>query len=155
EGEVTLRVVGTIRDFSWALGTIFLNRRDYREHWHDHRTDIFDVYAKPGYDVRAVKETIAARLGARHDLHPLTRSELVGGIDRVLERVYGIMYGQQVVVMLVAALGVITSLMISVLQRRREIGLLRAVGAARRQVIHSVLAEACLMGAIGTLLGVA
>jgi putative ABC transport system permease protein len=84
----------------------------------------------------------------------LTRAELVESIDRVIERVYGIAYGQQVVVMLVAALGVITSLLISVLQRRREMGLLRAVGAAQTQVIHSVLAEACLMGLFGTALGI-
>jgi putative ABC transport system permease protein len=45
------------------------------------------------------------------------------------------------------------ALLISVIQRRRELGLLRAVGATRGQVIRTVLAEAFLMGAIGTLLG--
>jgi putative ABC transport system permease protein len=55
--------------------------------------------------------------------------------------------------MVVAALGVVMALLISVLQRRRELGLLRAVGASRLQVIRSVLAEASLMGVIGTLIG--
>ncbi len=95
-----------------------------------------------------------ARFAARYGLFPATRAELMADIDQVIERVYGIAYGQQIVVMLVAALGVIMSLLISVLQRRREMGLLRAVGAAQTQVIHSVLAEACLMGALGTALGV-
>src|SRR5947209_9472452 len=62
-------------------------------------------------------------------------------------------FGQQIVVMFVAALGVVTALLISVLQRRRELGLLRAIGASRAQVIRSVLAEASLMGVIGTLIG--
>jgi ABC-type antimicrobial peptide transport system permease subunit len=60
----------------------------------------------------------------------LTCAELVESIDRVIERVYGIAI-QQVVVMLVAALGVITSLLISVLQRRREMGQ-RSRSAPRR-----------------------
>jgi len=58
-------------------------------------------------------------------------------------------------VAVVAALGVVMALLISVLQRRRELGLLRAVGATQPQVLKSVLAEAMLMGALGTLLGFA
>jgi putative ABC transport system permease protein len=153
-GPVTLQIVDTVVDYSWNLGTLYLNRRDYLRHWQDARADMVDVYVKPGASPQAVKEKIAARFGARYGLFPVTRAELMSNIDEVINRVYGIAYGQQVVVMLVAALGVITSLLISVLQRRREMGLLRAVGAARTQVIHSVLAEACLMGALGTALGI-
>jgi putative ABC transport system permease protein len=153
-GPIALRVVGKVIDFSWALGTVYINRRDYLEHWKDTKVDLYDIYVRPGHTPQEVKEKVASSFGARYDLKPLTRAELVENIDRVIERVYGIAYGQQVVVMLVAALGVITSLLISVLQRRREMGLLRAVGAARSQVVHSVLAEACLMGALGTALGV-
>ena len=72
----------------------------------------------------------------------------------MVEKVYGVAYAQQIVVMIVAGLGVITALLISVLQRKHEMGLLRAIGASRGQVIYSVLAEACLMGIIGTLIGV-
>jgi putative ABC transport system permease protein len=153
-GPVALRVVGTVVDYSWNLGTLYVNRRDYIAHWQDTRADMIDVYVKPGYSPDQVKEKIATRLGARYGVFPATRLQLVDDIDRIIERVYGIAYGQQIVVMLVAGLGVITSLLISVLQRRREMGLLRAIGAPQSQVIHSVLAEACLMGALGTTLGV-
>ena len=54
----------------------------------------------------------------------------------------------------VAALGVVTALLISVLQRKRELGLLLALGATPSQVLRSVLAEAILMGLFGTALGV-
>ena len=42
---------------------------------------------------------------------------------------------------------------LSIVERTRELGLLRAIGASRAQVIRSVLAEACLMGVIGTVIG--
>jgi putative ABC transport system permease protein len=48
---------------------------------------------------------------------------------------------------------VVSALFISVLQRRRELGLLRAVGASRGQVLGTVLAEAALMGLFGALIG--
>jgi putative ABC transport system permease protein len=66
---------------------------------------------------------------------------------------YVLAYLQQIVVGVVAALGVVTALLISVLQRKRELGLLLAVGATPGQVIRSVLAEAVLMGLFGTVLG--
>jgi ABC-type antimicrobial peptide transport system permease subunit len=58
------------------------------------------------------------------------------------------------VVGVVAALGVVTALLISVLQRKRELGLLLAVGATPGQVLRSVMAEAVLMGLFGTALGI-
>src|SRR5439155_15976043 len=77
-------------------------------------------------------------------------NELVAGFIR---RMYTLAYMQQIAVGVVAALGVVMALLISVLQRRRELGLLRAVGATQGQILHTLLAEATLMGIIGTILG--
>jgi len=49
----------------------------------------------------------------------------------------------------IALLGVVNSLFASVLDRVREIGLLRAVGATRRQVVHAIVLEATIVGAAG------
>src|SRR5262249_10318100 len=97
---------------------------------------------------------LAARDWARsYSLCALTRAEYRGALSSILNRVYGLAYAQQVIVALVALLGVISALFISVLQRRRELGLLRAVGATRGQLLLSVLAEATLMGLIGAAIG--
>ena len=74
-------------------------------------------------------------------------------LDEMIQQLFGVVYAQQAVVGIVAAIGVVTALLISVLQRRRELGLLRAVGASRAQVLRSVLAEAVLMGLIGAACG--
>ena len=140
-------------DYSWNHGSIIMNRQDYVKHYKDDKVDVFDLYLKPGSDSLAAKDAMLKKFGAQYGLHALTRRELQERIDGMIEGLYGIAYGQQVVVMLVAALGVVFALMISVLQRRREMGLLRAIGASRSQVIRSVLAEACLMGIIGTGIG--
>jgi putative ABC transport system permease protein len=115
--------------------------------------DVFDLYLAEGADPLQVRDDINHKLAAQHGLIVQTRDELQSYIDGMIERLYGIAYAQLVVVMCVAALGVITSLMISVLQRRREMGLLRAIGASQVQVVRSVLAEATLMGFLGTLIG--
>ncbi|WP_410971690.1 FtsX-like permease family protein, partial [Salmonella sp. SAL4437] len=71
----------------------------------------------------------------------------------MLDRIFLIAYLQQIIVAVVATLGVVMALLISVLQRRRELGLLRAVGATQPQILKTVLAEAALMGLLGTVLG--
>jgi putative ABC transport system permease protein len=150
--EVQLLVIGRIVDYSWNHGTIFVDRQEYKRWW-DNKVKFFDVYVKPGADVERVKETLAYKFGAQNGLVVKTRQELQEMIDSVIERLYAIALSLQFVVMVVAALGVVMALLISVLQRRREMGLLRAIGASRSQVVRSFLAEAFLMGLIGTFIG--
>ncbi len=152
-GQVDLRVLGIQADLTWGLGTIMIHRRDYLRHWQDDHVDVLDVYLHDPQAATQFKEVLLAKFGATHGLFPMTRNELKAYTDQLIEQVYSIAYAQQIVVMLVAALGVVTALVISVLQRRRELGMLRAIGASRGQVIHTVLAEACLMGLLGAVIG--
>ncbi|OGW39654.1 MAG: hypothetical protein A2010_01545 [Nitrospirae bacterium GWD2_57_9] len=56
--------------------------------------------------------------------------------------------------MLIACLGIIVTLLASVLERTREIGILRSIGMLRRQVSQVVVVESMLLGVIGGVLGV-
>jgi putative ABC transport system permease protein len=155
KGEVAFRVIGAVVDYSWPLGTVMLNQRDYEKYWNDLSVTLFDVYVRRGHDPAAVKEMIrnSPELGTKYDLRPMTRTDLKAHIDEMIELLFGIAYGQLIVVMLVAGLGMVTALLISVLQRRREMGMLRAIGASQARVVFLVLTEAFLMGIIGIVLG--
>src|SRR5262249_20004744 len=123
--------------------------------FHDPLVDAFDIYLRPGSNAEAVRETVARRWGAEQSLVVMSRSELRSLVIDLVRRMDALAYSQEAVIGLVAALGVVTALLISGLQRQRELGLLRAVGASRAQVLRSVLAEAVLMGAVGAVLGLA
>jgi putative ABC transport system permease protein len=152
-GEVKFHVLGAVEDYSWNKGTIFMHTRDYVPIWEDNTVTVFEVYLRPGVNPDDAKNQIAAK-GAPYDLHPLTRVELKERIKELIEKLYLIAIAQEIVVVVVAALGVVMALLISVLQRRREMGLLRAIGASQAQVVYLVLAEATLMGVFGSVLGV-
>ncbi len=152
-GPVEVKVIGTVLDYSWNRGTILVNQKWYREHYRDHQVNIFDVYVKKDADPATVRQQIRDRWGDTEAVHVVTRAEGHEALSAGLRRLYGVAYAQQTIVGLVALLGVTTALFISVLQRHRELGLLRAVGASRAQVLRSVLAEAFQMGVIGGLLG--
>ncbi|MGH9677605.1 MAG: ABC transporter permease, partial [Candidatus Acidiferrum sp.] len=139
-------------DYTWNRGTLVVDRGWFLRQFADNQVDIYDVFLRPGADVNAVRAEIAKE-GRADVLIAETRAKLRGDISRALHRVYSLAYAQQAVIGMVALLGVISALFISVLQRTRELGLLRAVGATRGQVLRSVVAEATLMGITGASIG--
>lgn len=151
-GPLEVEVIGSAPDYSWNRGTILVNRSWFREKFQDDQVDIYDVWLRPGADPEAMRRKLV-EWGASESLAVATRAELRRDLSLMLHRVYSLAYALEVVVGLVALLGVTNALLISVLQRRRELGLLRAVGATRSQVLRSVLAEATLMGLLGALIG--
>jgi putative ABC transport system permease protein len=149
-GPVSLRVLDSVRDYSWSRGTIFIDRSAYVALFQDPMVDIFHVYLADG----PTGGEAVARYAADRGLMVQDRATLRKFLAELIDRVYALAFLQQIVVGVVAALGVVTALLISVLQRKRELGLLLAVGATPGQVVRSVLWEAVLMGAFGTFLGV-
>jgi putative ABC transport system permease protein len=152
-GPLSLEVIGTVVDYSWNRGTIVVDRDWFKEEFVDTQVDILEVFLKPGADRQAVAEELRRRWPKEKVFFVQTRPEAQQKLRSQLRRVYGMAYAQQTIVGLVALLGVMSALFISVLQRRRELGLLRAVGATRAQIMRSVLAEAVLMGLIGATVG--
>jgi putative ABC transport system permease protein len=71
-----------------------------------------------------------------------------------MDQWFGLTYLQVLVAMLVAILGIVNTLTVSITDRRRELGVLRAVGGLRNQIRGTVWMEAAAIGAIGLILGV-
>ncbi len=153
---IDLEVIGTVVDYSYNRGIVLVDYAWYSEEFADDQVDVFDVYLKPGADARQVQAELTKPGGwaAKQAVFVERRDELRDAVNSQLERIYHLAYAQEFVVGLVALLGVVSALFISVLQRRRELGLLRAVGASQGQILWSVLAEASLMGVVGAVLGV-
>jgi putative ABC transport system permease protein len=153
-GPVSMKVVGAIDDYSWNRGTVFVDQVQYRDSLDLKLADLFHVYLPPG-DVEEQRRVLVQKPWASEaGVFAMTRGELREQIAGMVRTLYGMAYRQLGLIGVVTALGVLSALLISVLQRRRELGLLRAVGASRAHVMRSVLAEALLMGVVGTLVGV-
>jgi putative ABC transport system permease protein len=152
-GPIQLQVAGVTVDYNFPRGTVIMDRELYQQHFDDPLVDQFYVYLRPDADPDAVRSRILQRWEAEHALVIWKREQVRNHLLQVIQRFSLVAYSQEVVVGLVAGLGVVFALLISVMQRRRELGILRAVGATQGQVLLSVLAEAILMGVIGTLIG--
>jgi putative ABC transport system permease protein len=87
-------------------------------------------------------------------LDPVGLDRIQGAIGDALDRVFGLFDALGLIAVIIAALGIINTLTINVLERVRELGVLRAAGMTRRQVWRSVVVEAGITGIVGALLGV-
>jgi putative ABC transport system permease protein len=152
-GPFALKVAGVIVDYNFPRGTVLIDRELYQRQFDDSFVDEFYIYLKPGTDPLAVRREMLQRWESTHALKVSTRDELLERFEQMIQRFAGVAYAQEIVVGLVASLGVMFALLISVIQRRSELGVLRAVGATKEQILRSVLAEAFLMGVIGMSIG--
>jgi putative ABC transport system permease protein len=152
-GPVSLQIAGAIPEYSWSRGTILVDRNFYAKVFEDPLVDSIHVFLQPECRDEAWKRV--KEFTDSQALLIVTRDEFNKMVTSVIRRMYAMAYLLQTAVAIEAVLGVVMALLISVLQRRRELGLLRAVGATQRQVLRTVLAEATLMGIFGVLLGVA
>jgi putative ABC transport system permease protein len=154
DGPVTLRVVGTVEDYTCSRGTVIVDRSQYRREFDALLIDAFNVYLPAGADVEQVRRRLQeSPLATTEAFCLLTRMELRQHILGMVLGLYRLAYAQEIVVGVVALLAMVTALLLSVLQRRREIGLLRAVGATPAQVFRSILAESVFLGLLGAVTG--
>ncbi len=116
-----------------------------------------------GADAFAVRLTPGASAGDRAALADTARSlalepadldRIEGAIGGALERVFGLFDVLSLIAVIVAALGIVNTLTMNVLERVREIGVLRAAGMTRDQVWRSVIVEAGITGLVGAGCGV-
>ncbi len=156
-GVLRLPIVGVVVDYSEQRGTFLMDRSLYLRQWKDDSVNIFRVYVSPGEPPAEVRRRILSRFAGsgRSRFFVMTNEELrhylVGFVDQWMR----LTYVQIFVAALVAVLGIVNTLTISITDRRRELGVLQAVGGLRRQVRHTIWMEAATIGLIGLILGLA
>ncbi len=114
--------------------------------------DVFALRFAPGAPASA-RDTLRTEASALAlEVVPLDRIE--GAISDALGRIFGLFDALAAVAVLIAALGIVNTLTMNVIERVREIGILRAAGMTRGQVWRSVVVEAGILGLAGALLGI-
>jgi putative ABC transport system permease protein len=93
-------------------------------------------------------------LATESALEPTPLSRVATAVDVALGRVFGLFDALAIIAVIVAALGIVNTLSMNVLERVRELGVLRAAGMTRTQVRRTVVVEAGILGLSGSFLGI-
>ena len=152
-GVIRLPIVGIVVDYSDQQGTILMDRALFARYWSDDSVNVFRLYLKAGASVPEVRQQILNRYAGRRQVFVLTNTELKGYILKVTDQWFGLTSIQIAVAVLVAILGIVNTLTVSITDRRRELGVLQAVGGLRGQIRRTIWIEALSIGTLGLVLG--
>jgi len=152
-GLLKLPIVGIVRDFSDMQGSVFIDRSVYTKWWNDETANVARVYVKKGEDVGIVRQRVIDAMAGHHRLLVLTNREVREWIIKLLDQWFALTYNQIAVAILVAVLGIVNTLTVSITDRRRELGVMQAVGGLRNQIRRTIWIEALSIGVIGLVLG--
>ncbi|HEX2677038.1 MAG TPA: FtsX-like permease family protein, partial [Polyangiales bacterium] len=153
DGTRAFEVAGVDVDYTSDQGTVLMERDVYVKLWADDQVDTYKLYLKPNANIEAVRSQIVKQHGERYDLFVLTNREFKTEIVRLLDQVFAIMHALEAVALVIAVLGVVNALFANVIDRVREIGVLRALGMQRRQVRKMIVVEGVLIAIAGVIGG--
>jgi len=152
-GPARVRVAGVFYDYSTDAGAVLMDRRLFARLWRDPRTESLALYCAKGANLDSVRAAFVQLAGPERVFSITPNHDLRARVLTVFDQTFRITFALQLIAVIVAVLGVVTTLTALILQRGREIGVLRATGALAAQVRKMVLIESGLLGLIGSLLG--
>ncbi len=154
-GSVRLPIVGIVMDWSDQQGAVLLERSVYEKYWQDDTVNVFRVYVTPGVDPMVVRERLLEQLSPDQPrLLVLTNAEVRRWVLQLTDQWLQLTNSQVFIAVIVAILGIVNTLTVSIIDRKRELGVLRAVGGFRHQIRQTVWMEAVAIGLVGLALGV-
>jgi putative ABC transport system permease protein len=153
-GQTTFGVAGVFVDYTSDAGTLLMDRKQYQRFWNDSLVDAYDLWLARGGDSGRVAEEIREKLGGRYELFVSTHVQIKERILRLMRDSFRVNYALESVAILVAVMGLVQNLLASAVDRTRQFGVLRALGAQKRDLRASLMLEAGLIGLAGGLLGV-
>ena len=152
--RVTYKVAGTYDANVGLIGEITVSNASLQRDWEVKDVQYAMVISDPGTNSGDLKRAEEKALAGFPTAKPLTigdfKDEQSKGVDTLVNLVYALLS----LSVLIALLGIVNTLALSVHERTRELGLLRAVGMSRKQVRQMIRAESVITAAIGAVLGI-
>lgn len=152
-GPTTLKVAGIYKP-NIILGSYLLGRSTFTSHFAATTLPIAVLISTGGDTSEKMTAEITKGLAGYPNVKVDTRAEYEKTQEAQINQLLGLVYALLGLAIVVALIGIVNTLMLSVFERTREIGLLRAVGMSRRQVRTMIRSEAVIIAVFGALIGI-
>jgi putative ABC transport system permease protein len=152
ESYRSFRVLGVYYDYGDERGYVMMDRSTLLKYVPDPAPSSLAVYLERGANLDEARRVIE-RVCAGRNIIVFSNRTLRYEAIRVFDRTFAITYALEAIAVVVAAMGIAGALLALVIDRRREIGLLRFLGASTLQVRRMILFEAGLLGLLANLAG--
>jgi putative ABC transport system permease protein len=147
------RVIATYDSNVGVVGGLVTTAATLERDWNAKDIAYALVDADPGVSPDQLRDREKAALAGFPTTDPMTIDQFKAEQRKQVDSILGLIYALLSLSVIVALLGIVNTLALSVHERTRELGMLRAVGMTRRQVRRMVRAEAVITAVIGAVLG--
>ncbi len=155
EHTATYTVRATFKNNAGLLGNVVVNEASLRSLFGVKAPTQTFIKLRPGANAAAVQAAVKRPIKAAFPtVDVLNQTQLKDKQKQQIQQLVGLLYALLAMAVLVSLLGIVTTLALSIHERTRELGMLRAVGMSRRQVRRMVRYEAVITAQIGALLGI-
>ncbi len=155
-GRDRTRVAGIVKTVVFGGNTVGMSTRTMRRVYGIDADSQLAIAATSAAARPALERKVHAIVDRAHpNLQVLSKEQLKADIERQVNQQFGFFNAILGVAVIVSLFGIINTLTMSVIERTREIGVLRALGSTRWQVRRSIVDESLLIALIGTALGIA
>src|SRR6266404_580219 len=148
----SFRIADVYYDYSSERGNILMDRQTLRRYLPDPAPSNLAIYVSPDANLDTVRNEIEKTAAGQRVLL-FSNRDLRGEAIRIFDRTFAITYALEAVAVLVAVMGIAGALLALVIDRRRELGLLHFLGAAKNQIRKLILVEAGLLGLLANTAG--
>jgi putative ABC transport system permease protein len=145
--------IDAVSDDQTMLGFWTMNVADFGELAPEQYDLQVGIKLDDGVDQEAVRADLEAVVDEYPTVELLDRDEFVGAIAAQITALLNVIYALLALSIIIAFIGIANTLSLSIYERTRELGLLRAVGMSRGQLRSSIRWEAVIVALLGTLLG--
>jgi putative ABC transport system permease protein len=154
-GPITLPIAGVFADYTPNECVIYLPRPIYARNWEDNGIDGLALHLQKGATVEEVQEIIERKFAGQYQITLSPNRDLRASVFNTFDQTFAVTYALQLIAILVAAIGVFDTLIALLLERAREIAVLRAMGASTRQILKMTFVEFALIAILAWAIGIA
>jgi len=152
-GSLRAPIVGIYRDYSSDRGVIVIDRRRYIAAFGDSSVNTIVVFLRRGTNLEVARRELQARFGPKYGAFVVTNAEVRREIMRIFDQTFLITYALLGIAVIVAVLGIVNTLAALILERTRELALLRVGGLSSRELTTMLVLESSLLGVASTVVG--
>lgn len=154
ETKASFKIVDVYYDYASERGYILMDRDTMLRYLPDPTPSNLAVFVAGGANAEAVRKSIQ-EIAAGHRILIFSDRDLRTEAIRIFDRTFAITYALEAVAIFVAVMGIAGAFVALVIDRRRELGLMRFLGASSAQIRKLILVEAGLLGLLANLAGFA
>jgi putative ABC transport system permease protein len=155
DGPRHFPIAAVFYDYTRDQGIVYMSARNFLRFWKDDRVNSVALYLRKGGDAKEVTEAFRSAFSPSGEFLIFSNQSLRRRIFEIFDQTFAVTHVLLAIGLFVAITGIFLSLTILITERRRELAILRAIGASAAQIRKMLISETAMLGLLAAVLGLA